>query len=554
LEPETDPYPDGFLARLADTGVNGVWLQAVLSKLALFPWDPKLSQRAEERLANLRKLVQRAGRRGIGVYLYLNEPRALPMAFYEEFPHLKGVVEGDHAVLCTSQPEVQRYLTEAVASVCRAVPHLAGLFTITASENLTHCWSHGNGRVCPRCGQRSPADVIAEVNGLFQKGIQKAGTQTQLIAWDWGWADAWAPDLIQKLPPELALMSVSEWSIPIRRGGVATTVGEYSISTIGPGPRAQRHWELARQRGLKTLAKIQAGNTWECSAVPYIPALENVVQHALNLRAAQVDGLMLGWTLGGYPSPNLEVIVEAARQSDNGSVPTVDDVLQRVARRRFGSVRAPVVVKAWREFSAAFSEFPFHGGLVYNAPVQLGPSNLLWGEPTGYRATMVGFPYDDLTGWRAVYPPEVFIAQFEKVAAGFKRGLAILRAEIDTRALPTAQAHAWREEISVAEAAMLHFRSTANQARFVQARQALANAKTVAEAVPHWDNLEQILQEEMDLARRLHEIQGQDSRIGFEASNQYYYVPVDLAEKVLNCHDLLTRWLPAQKAKLSGSR
>ena len=40
-----------------------------------------------------------------------------------------------------------------------------------------------------------------------------------------------------------------------------------------------------------------------------------------------------------------------------------------------------------------------------------------------------------------------------------------------------------------------------------------------------------------------------DSRIGFEASNQYYYVPLDLVEKVLNCRDLLDRWLPAQRAK-----
>ena len=48
-------------------------------------------------------------------------------------------------------------------------------------------------------------------------------------------------------------------------------------------------------------------------------------------------------------------------------------------------------------------------------------------------------------------------------------------------------------------------------------------------------------------ARRLHSLQSRDSRLGFEASNQYYYVPVDLAEKVINCHDLLTRWLPAQR-------
>ena len=54
----------------------------------------------------------------------------------------------------------------------------------------------------------------------------------------------------------------------------------------------------------------------------------------------------------------------------------------------------------------------------------------------------------------------------------------------------------------------------------------------------------------MELARRLYAVQMRDSRIGFEASNQYYYVPIDLAEKVLNCHDLLKRWVPEQRAKI----
>ena len=34
----------------------------------------------------------------------------------------------------------------------------------------------------------------------------------------------------------------------------------------------------------------------------------------------------------------------------------------RVAQRRFGKELAPHVVQAWREYSRAFSEFPFHGG------------------------------------------------------------------------------------------------------------------------------------------------------------------------------------------------
>ena len=203
LEKAADPYPDGLLARLAQAGVNGVWLQAVLHKLAPFPWEPEHSARHETRLKNLRVLVARARRHGVKIFLYLNEPRAWPLRFFESRPQLKGVVEGDHAALCTSVPEVQVYLVESVASICRAVPELGGFFSITASENLTNCWSHSGGAKCPRCSKRPPADVIAEVNRLFHDGIRKAGTHTQLIAWDWGWNDAWAGDAIKQLPAEV---------------------------------------------------------------------------------------------------------------------------------------------------------------------------------------------------------------------------------------------------------------------------------------------------------------------------------------------------------------
>lgn len=551
LEPDLDPYPDGYLARLSECGVNAVWLQAVLHTLARFPWEPSLSDRRDERINNLRRLVARAKKRGIAIYLYLNEPRSLPRKFFEAHPQLKGVTEGDHAALCTSVPEVQRWMRDAVAQVCAAVPDLGGFFTITGSENLTNCWSHGAGANCPRCRQEGPASVIAKVNRTIQEGIERARSRLksatrspQLIAWDWGWNDAWAPDVIHQLPEQCALMSVSEWSLPIERGGVKTTVGEYSISSIGPGPRARRHWELARKRGLRIIAKIQANNSWELSAVPYIPALENVAKHAANLRAAGVEDVMLGWTLGGHPSPNLD-IVQQLLQRDSTSKPA--EALRAVAERRFGP-HAETVLAAWKQFSTAFSEFPFHGGLVYSAPQQVGPANLLFEKSTGYRATMVGFPYDDLNGWRAVYPPDVFISQFEKVADGFAAGVAALEKRSRTKAGSAAD-NALRNEHRIARASYLHFRSVANQARFIVARNALGKAASAAEAEPHLAAIERLLRDEIELARQLHALQCADSRIGFEATNHYYYVPQDLMEKVLNCRDLLDRWLPAQRAK-----
>lgn len=546
LEPDADPYPDGFLDRLAAAGADGIWLQGVLYRLAEFPWEPGLSAGREERLENLRWLVTRARERGIGVYLYLNEPRAMPVAFYETRPEMRGIVEGDHAALCTSHPRVREYLSQAVASLCRAVPGLAGIFTITASENLTNCWSHHRGESCPRCGKRPPAEVIAEVSEAIREGIETAGNDTRYIAWDWGWKDDWAEGIIERLPAGTALMSVSEWALPLRRGGVETEVGEYSLSAVGPGPRARRHWELARGRGLPTLAKIQAGCTWELSAVPYLPVLANVARHIANLRETGVEGLMLGWTLGGYPSPNLELVAEMSRAP--GADP--EAALAAVARRRFGEAQAPAVVHAWKELSDAVSSFPYHGGVVYSAPLQVGPANLLWEAPTGYSATMVGFPYDDLDRWRAVYPADVFIGLLEQVVDGFDEGVELLVAarEMFLGELGGAGWDAIRGEARVAEAAAIHFRSVANQARFVQARGALAAGPSPPDAAALCDTIQRVLEEEIALAHRLHDLQIHDSRLGFEASNQYYYVPLDLVEKVLNCRDLLDRWLPTHRA------
>jgi hypothetical protein len=454
---------------------------------------------------------------------------------------LKGVVAGDHAMLCTSAKAVQDYLRSSIAHICRAVPDLAGFFTITASENVTNCWSHGAGAKCPRCAKRSAAEVIAEVNTLIHEGIRQSSSKARLFAWDWGWNNAWAADAIRRLPKEVALMSVSEWSLPIERGGVKTTVGEYSISAVGPGPRATRHWQDARERGLKALAKIQAGNTWELSAVPYIPAVANVAKHIAQLRAANVDGLMLGWTLGGYPSPNMEVANELA----TSATLTPDDAMYRVAERRFGNA-ASYVVAAWKQFSAAFSEFPYHIGVVYSAPLQVGPANPLWEKRTGYQHTMVGFPYDNLDGWRSVFATEVFIAQLEKIATGFQEAIAPLREPIRGIRVRSIEWIALQRDLDVAEAAAIHFQSVANQARFVRARESLAKADgdtrrtVIAE-------LKRTLRNEIDLAKRLLRIQSRDSRIGFEASNQYYYVPADLIEKVINCRDLLDRWLLSVK-------
>jgi hypothetical protein len=424
--------------------------------------------------------------------------------------------------------------------VFEKVTGLGGIFTITASENLTNCASHGNRQACSRCAKRAESEIVAEVVSAMEEGVHRSAPEAKVIAWDWGWGWAWnnneeARATIARLPDSVWLQSVSEWSLPIERGGVKATVGEYSISAVGPGPRATMHWADAKRRGLKTVAKVAFNNTWELSAVPYLPVPDLVAEHCERLAKADVDGMMLSWSLGGYPSPNLEL----ASKFSSRPAPKAADALDSLAQRHFGPRAALYVRRAWTKFSRAFQEYPYDGGVLYNAPQQMGPANLLHQQPTGYSATMVGFPYDDLARWRGPYPPQVFAAQFEKLAEGWKDGLAELEAAQGF--VPEELREAAAADLRVAEAAYVHFASVANQVRFVIARDALVAADTEATRSELRHKLTAILDREIDGARRMFELSSADSRLGYEASNHYFYVPLDLVEKVINCADLKTR-------------
>ncbi len=532
--PELDPYPDGLLEKLSAAGVNGIWLHTVLRTLAPSATFPEFGAGHQRRLETLRQLVGRARRWGIDVYLYVNEPRAMPEAFFRGRPELEGVREGDHAALCTSRPEVRRWLSDSLEYVFRRVPGLGGVFTITASENLTNCASHGGQQQCPRCKDRSAAEIIAEVNAAIEAGVHRGNPRARVIVWDWGWPDAAAPEIIARLPKQVWLQSVSEWSLPIVRGGLATSVGEYSLSAVGPGPRAMRHWELARQAGLKTVAKVQLNNSWELSTVPYLPVLDLVAEHVGNLARSRVGGLMLSWSLGGYPSPNLEVAHEFAAS------PGIEreTVLDRVARRRFGPEGAPHARRAWTAFSRAFREYPFDVGVLYQSPVQIGPANLLYPEATHYRATMTGIPYDDLDTWRGPYPADVFAAQFAKLAELWQPGLREL--EQAAAKAPADRAAEARAELCFARAAWIHFSSVAEQASFTAARNALAKSPPLAPAQREamLARMRQAAQSEARAATDLFRLARENSCLGYEAANQYFYLPIDLMEKVVNC-----RWV-----------
>ena len=524
VEPEADPFPDGLLERLAATGVNGVWMQAVLNTLAPSPLFPEFGQGWPTRLKNLNAMIARAARYGVKIYLYMNEPRAMPAEFFARHPELRGEKFQSWWSLCTSTSAVRDWLRSSLEHLFRQAPDLGGIFTISMSENHTNCFSHGGAwgvpapvsRDCPRCKNRSSDQVLAEMFAAMRQGVRAASATAEIIHWDWGWPDEMAARLIPQLDKDVLVASISEWSHPVNRGGVPSQVGEYAMSVVGPGPRATRNWQIARQAGLRTIAKVAFNNTWEISAVPYIPVPHLVLEHCEKLETAGVSGLMLSWTCGGYPSPNLE----AASFFFYSPRPSRAEILTRVATARYGKPAAAGVVEAWRLFSEAFVEFPY-GVQIYVIPTQHGPANLLRLEPTGLAPGMILFPHDAMKTWCGKYPPEVVVAQLTKVAAGWKRGLDLFE-RVAPHATP---------DLDIARTCYHHFASVANQVAFYANRDHPARLRELAAA-------------EILLARQQYDVARRTSTIGYEATNHYYYRPLDLVEKVLSCRHLLDRLEP----------
>jgi hypothetical protein len=221
----------------------------------------------------------------------------------------------------------------------------------------------------------------------------------------------------------MRVMCVSEELMPTFVADTEGFVRDYSISIVGPGERSKLSWEAAAERGLQSVAKVQFNNSWECSAVPYLPVLDLVEEHLKRLLESGVTGLMLSWTLGGYPSSNLELASEyywetsAADSTDpfEAADRFVPSVKSELLKRKFGEAAEPIE-GAIRLLSEAFRQFPFHITTLYAGPQNSGPANLLYLSPTGYRATMVGFPYDDLNTWRSIYTAERFEKQFQLLA------------------------------------------------------------------------------------------------------------------------------------------
>ncbi len=524
-EPWQISYPESMLKQYATMGINGIWNQGILQTLVEFPFDTSVSEGWQARLENLKDLVRTAKKYGIKLYLYLNEPRSMPLEFFENYPDMKGHIEGDYACICTTSERGRKYLYDAVKELCSQVPDLGGFFIIARSESLTNCYSRAekSNITCPRCAKRVGHEVVSEVYQIITEAVQSVNPEIQVMAWPWGWmGESYPPEAVDAglalLPKEDIVLAVSENEKELNIGGVENEVHDYSMAHIGPSKSTKHIWNLAKKHGHRCFAKLQINTTWECSPCPALPVYQLIIDHLNNVKQENISGLMLSWTLGGYPSANLKVASGsyfrdiAGEKKDNH-----ESILRSIYREDYETVK-----EATDLFCEGFKEFPFNHGALYRAPHNAGPSNLLYEAPTGYNATMTCYSYDDLDSWRINYPADIFENQYGKICEKWEQGLALIENLPDS------------EFKDCAYVGYALFKSAYEQIRFTRARnEAPENAMAI---------MMDAAAKEKELAAMVYRIMRRNPSIGYEAANHYYFNQTMLLEKIVNCDYLLEKY------------
>lgn len=518
-------FPDELLAAYGRAGINGIWIQGILAQLTPHPFAPEQSEGWETRLETLAALCNRCARYGVKVYMYINEPRQLPLEFFEDHPDMKGSMTAgtNTAALCSSHPRVHQYLRDSMRTLCAAAPNIGGFIVLTQSENATTCYARGafyspkHWEMCPVCAGRQVSDTLADVIGAIRQGVRDVSDKIDIILYAWCFGKHFLEGdlerLISLLPKDVVYLQVSESQIPTHIGGVDGETGDYSLSIVGPGEAAREQWTLAQKGGLQTMAKVQVNTSWECSTAPFLPVFGNVDRHISNLMEDGVRNLMLSWTHGGYISDNLRIAASYFFANADGSR---EDAFAKTLRENFGSW-APAVKAASDCFCQAFSEFPFAKGVMYYGPSNTGAGNLLYPQPSGMAATMTCYPHDHLDKWRSQYPREVFQSQFRKICEKWEEGLELIKEMPDC------------EFKDMAYYGYTLFAASRNQIDFVIEREGGADRGRMAAIVE--DELKQAVTA-LNIALR-------NSSVGYEAANHYYVSRTALMEKIVQCRYLL---------------
>ena len=553
---DIDYYPEAFLNRLAQEGINRLWLTVEFHEVtcssiqALEPETPR-------RLQKLRGIVEKCRRYGIRVYLFCLEPAGFfgESELASKYPELLGVdcSYSMHA-FCPDSPLAQQHLFEQTFYLFSEVSHLAGLINIPAGEALASCFSSCGSPCqapapfrCPRCGSLQPWQALNRSLEPMIRGMRAANPEAVFHCWLYqpsGGASlhAWVEDCARHLPDGASLIYNFESGISVKQQGRTRTGGDYWQSKTGPSPRFLRMAELRHEVGGTFGAKLQVCNAFEVSTVPNLPVPGILFRKYRILKQTGTRIALYGWYFGTSPGFMHRFALRLASADFKKGERAF---LLEAARAEWGT-DAEKVAAAWALFARGYACYPVNDGIQYDGPFHHGIAWPLLIEaelrdlfPVWQPARISG---DSIGACLAEFPLADAEKQCRKMAQLWNHGLELF--------LPLKNKY-WNyperlEDIRMAEAAGLLLTSGWRILRFYLLRRRMYGGRFSA-----LDEMEEIVRQEVCSSRRMIALCREDARLGYQSEAQVHkFDPALLRCRIDQLNGLLKNGIPNLRVRL----
>ena len=521
---DVDYYPDEYLSRLAHDGINALWLGASLRYLVKSEIIPEYGGDSERRMKKLNSVIEKCLRYGIETYLFSVDPASdYNNSYLRAHPDMVGDEEGGGIKhLCPSVDSTVDYIKEAFTALFKNARGLAGYINLSVGESQSHCASDITFR-CKRCRKKfgSQGRTLAFVEKTISDAIHSVSPDAEYVSWTYA-QRMWNGEDVKE-SCEVRDESVRHL-VNFEDLGVEKQLGrdrlayDYWISYIGPGELFKKSIEYDKARGVKTYAKIQVCSSHEISTVPYVPVPGLLYEKYKYMHENGVSGVMQCWFFGNYPC----LMNKAAGELSFEPFPeTREEFLKKLSGIYWGE-DSDSAARAYEKFAEGYRNFPLGVDFEWYSPMQDSPCAPYHLEPIDLPMPSTWL-LDDMAGADRVCDSLLdghtlgeAIDLCTAMCDSWDEGREILSALVP-REHPDAA-----EQITVADAVGIIFRSGLNTLRFYDLRNKLALGHT--DPAPTLSEMRGIVYEEIENSRALIPITERDNRIGYHSEAHGYKI------------------------------
>jgi len=511
-------------------------------------------------------LVERAAGFGLDVYLY---------------SYLKSTKH-------PSDPDAAAYYDSTYGALFKACPRAKGVVLVGESVEFPSHDQRTTGRpydaplvnglppTKPSPGWWPCRDYPQWI-AMVKKTIRKYSPQADIVFWTYNWG--WAPEkdrlaLLRALPTDITLLVTFEMFDQIRHENVTHVCVDYTLSYAGPGHYFKSEAAVAKQRHLRLYTMCNTGGlTWDFGVIPYEPAPFQWARRHAALHEARrrwnLSGLMESHHYGWWPS----FVSELAKWSFWTPSPSVEVLARAIAQRDYGARAAPLVVKAWRDWSEAIRRDYTPTNEDQYGPFRVGPSYPLIFHPNLSKS----FSTKDLkipSAWNAYFGSRIVFSLYQPFDDP-RQSPGSCRVAVEIRALRRMAAR-WRSGLHSLEKAlprMPNYKRPAGDHLLNLGRFILNTINTVVNVKEWWmlnqrllvtdqprklhailDVMESLARREIENARATIPLVEQDSRLGWEPSMEYMTDAAHLRWKIAQVQAMLRSDIPQyRRAIRAGS-